>query len=258
MDFIKEFWENQGRAHQASHYASWGDRFAIELEIETIARYIKPGNRVLDIGCANGFSTFRQYEMIPEARFVGIDFAESMIEQANTIRGEKGLPKDRIGFSVASVLDLPFPDGSFDIAYTTRVLINLPTWEEQMRGLVEALRVVRASGLLVISEGFWEPFCLLNSLRLLFGQEPLVEHDFNRYIKKSKLEHWLRSNNLKFEVDEFSSIYYMGSRVIRELIQKEVPKFGDYSSPINKLFYDMEREYSGGGMSVQQAYVISK
>jgi SAM-dependent methyltransferase len=138
------------------------------------------------------------------------------------------------------------------------VRINLPTWEDQQKAILESLRVVRPSGTLVISEGFWEPLCLLNSLRLLFRLEPLVEHDFNRYLKKAKLEAWLRELNVAFEVEEFSSLYYLGSRVLRELIQKEERPWGDYSNPVNKLFYDIELEYSGGGMGVQQAYVIRR
>jgi ubiquinone/menaquinone biosynthesis C-methylase UbiE len=258
MDFIKAFWEKQGSTHRGSHTASWGDRLAIELEIETISRHIKPGDRVLDIGCANGFSTFRQYELNPAARYTGVDYAVSMIEHANEALAEKKLSADKIRFSVASILDLPFPDSAFEVAYTTRVLINLSTWEQQQRGIVQALRVVRKGGLLVVSEGFWEPLCLLNSLRLLVGLPPLAEHDFNRYLKKAKLEAWLNEQRLSFEVEDFSSVYYLGSRVLRELIQKEELPFGDYSSPVNKLFYDIEREYSGGGMGVQQAYVIRK
>jgi hypothetical protein len=72
------------------------------------------------------------------------------------------------------------------------------------------------------------------------------------------LEAWLREQGLSFQVEDFSSVYYLGSRVFRELIQKEQLPFGDYSSPVNKLFYEIEREYSGGGMGVQQAYVIRK
>jgi ubiquinone/menaquinone biosynthesis C-methylase UbiE len=106
---------------------------------------------------------------------------------------------DEIRFEVASILALPFGDGAFDVAYTTRALINLPTWEEQQKAILESLRVVRPSGTLVISEGFWEPLCLLNTLRLLFRLEPLVEHDFNRYLKKAKLEAWLRELKVTFE-----------------------------------------------------------
>jgi ubiquinone/menaquinone biosynthesis C-methylase UbiE len=258
MEFIKAYWEQQGSAHQSSHLASWGDRYATELEIETISRFIKEGDRVLDIGCANGFSTFRQHEINRAARYTGVDYANSMIEHAQRSLSEKRLPPDEIRFEVASILALPFSDGAFDVAYTTRVLINLPTWEDQQKAILESLRVVRPSGTLVISEGFWEPLCLLNSLRLLFRLEPLVEHDFNRYLKKAKLEAWLRELNVAFEVEEFSSLYYLGSRVLRELIQKEERPWGDYSNPVNKLFYDIELEYSGGGMGVQQAYVIRR
>jgi ubiquinone/menaquinone biosynthesis C-methylase UbiE len=160
---------------------------------------------VLDTGCANGFSTFRQHEINRAARYTGVDYANSMIEHPQRSLLEKRLPPDEIRFKVASILALPFSDAAFDVAYTTRVLINFPTWEDQQRAILESLRVVRPSGTLVISEGFWEPLCLLNSLRLLFRLEPLVEHDFNRYLKKAKLEAWLRELNMAFEVEEFSS-----------------------------------------------------
>jgi ubiquinone/menaquinone biosynthesis C-methylase UbiE len=258
MDFIKRFWENQGLSHESSHHASWGDLFAIELEIETIGRFIQPGQCVLDVGCANGFSTFRQLELHPDATFTGIDYAEAMIAQAERGKQQKNLRNDRVTFAVHSVLDLPFAEDSFDVVYTTRVLINLPSWEEQMQGIEQCLRVVRKGGIVILSEGFWEPLCLLNSLRLLFKLPPLVEHDFNRYLKQARLEAWLRERGLFFQVEDFSSVYYLGSRVLRELIQKEQLPFGDYNSPVNKLFYQIEREYSGGGIGVQQAYIISK
>ena len=50
-----------------------GDLFAIELEIETIGRFIQPGQHVLDVGCGNGFSTFRQLDPHPGAIFTGVD-----------------------------------------------------------------------------------------------------------------------------------------------------------------------------------------
>ncbi len=258
MDFIKSFRENQGLSHETSHQASWGDLFAIELEIETIGRFIQPRQHVLDVGCANGFSTFRQLDPHPDAIFTGVDYAESMIAQAERAKQDKKLGSDRVTFAVNSILDLPFEEGSFDVVYTTRVLINLPTWNEQLQGIEQCLRVVKQGGIVILSEGFWEPLCLLNSLRLLLKLPPLAEHDFNRYLKQSRLEAWLRERGLSFQVEDFSSVYYLGSRVLRELIQKEQLPFGDYTSPVNKLFYQMEREYSGGGMGVQQAYIIRK
>ncbi len=39
-NFIKDFWENQAITFKESHAVSWGDNFAIDLEIENIAKYV--------------------------------------------------------------------------------------------------------------------------------------------------------------------------------------------------------------------------
>jgi ubiquinone/menaquinone biosynthesis C-methylase UbiE len=104
MDYIKSFWENQGLRHEVSHHASWGDLFAIELEIETIGRFIQPGQHVLDVGCANGFSTFRQMDLHPDATFTGIDYAEAMIAQAERARQQKKLGNLRCQFRPRSAV----------------------------------------------------------------------------------------------------------------------------------------------------------
>ena len=45
-DFIKEYWEKQGKIFKDSHEASWGDNFAIQLEIDNISKFIKLGYRL--------------------------------------------------------------------------------------------------------------------------------------------------------------------------------------------------------------------
>jgi len=254
-DFIKQYWDGQAEKYGDSHNASWGDNFAIDLEIQTIGKYISEGSDVLDVGCANGYSTFRQFEKKLKS-ITGIDFSKKMISFANEKKKVLGL-KDNISFLVGDVRSLPFHDESFDVVYTTRVLINLRTWEEQKNGINECLRVCRSDGTVVFSEAFWEPLVLLNSIRLLKQLPSLVEHDFNRYLKKYQIESYLNSQNISFKVDDFSSIYYLGSRFLRELVTKPADYPG-YSNPINKIFYQIEGEYSGGGMGIQQAYILKK
>jgi ubiquinone/menaquinone biosynthesis C-methylase UbiE len=254
-DFIREYWESQARRHGPSHAASWGDNFAIELEIETIGRHLKDGDEVLDAGCANGYSALKQLERRKLRRLVGVDYAPAMIEAALAAKAARGLG-DSVEFRPGDVRALEFPDGAFDVVYTTRVLINLPNWEEQVRGIGECLRVARSGGTVILSEAFWEPLVLLNAMRSLVRLPPLVEHDFNRYLKKSRLE-LLRSLGLQYEVEEFSSVYYLGSRFLRELVTDPAAWPG-YSNPINEIFYRIERDYSGGGFGIQQAYVVRK
>jgi len=254
-EHILEFWTSQADKHGADHDASWGDYHMINLEIDAIGCRIMEGDDVLDVGCANGYSTFHQIER-GAATIAGIDFSEAMVREANKLR-EKHPSKDKLSFQVGNAKQIQFDDNSFDVVYTTRTLINLSTWEEQKLAVSECIRVCRPGGRVILSEAFWEPLSLLNAMRALVNLPPLVEHDFNRYFKKSYLESYLTELNLEFEALDISSIYYLGSRFLRELAT-EAKDYPGYSNPINKIFYDIEKEYSGGGFGIQQIYVINK
>jgi ubiquinone/menaquinone biosynthesis C-methylase UbiE len=253
-DFIKDYWNRQAAKHKSNHSASWGDNYAIELEIESISKYLTPGTKVLDVGCANGFSTFRQLQTGVK-HITGVDFSETMIKYAKERKENEQI--QNVDFLIGDIRKLPFANDTFDCTYTTRVLINLPNWDDQILGIEECLRVTKTNGIVVFSEAFYEPLVLLNSLRTLRNLEPLVEHDFNRYLKISKLEELLNKKNLKFMKDDFSSVYYLGSRFLRELISK-IEDYPGYSNPINKIFYELEKSYSGGGFGIQMIYVIEK
>ena len=179
-----------------------------------------------------------------------------MIEHAQESKKNKKLG-DQITFSVGDIRQLDFEDNFFDVTYTTRVIINLPNWKEQVNGISECIRVTKKGGIIILSEAFWEPLVLLNSLRTLKNLVPLVEHDFNKYLKKQNLEKLLNDAFLKYEIIDFSSIYYLGSRFLRELVTK-VDDYPGYSNPINDIFYNIEKDYSGGGFGIQQAYIIYK
>jgi hypothetical protein len=62
---------------------------------------------------------------------------------------------------------------------------------------------------------------------------------------------------MTYSIEDFSSIYYLGSRFLRELVTEPAAHPG-FTNPINKLFYQIEMQFSGGGMGVQQAFVILK
>lgn len=255
-DHIKDYWELQGQTHGESHWASWGDNWMIDLEIDTIGKHIKDGDRVLDIGCANGYATFKQAESHKLASITGVDFATNMVATAQKTKQQIGLGDD-VSFMEGDVRSLQFPDNTFDVAYTTRVLINLPTWEQQTQGIAECIRVVKPNGTIVLSEGFWEPLMLLNAMRALTNLPPLVEHDFNRYLKLSALEAYMQKFGMNYQIEDFSSIYYLGSRFLRELVT-DPAAYPGFTNPINKLFFEIEKQFSGGGMGVQQAVVITK
>ena len=69
---------------------------------------IRPGDRVLDVGCGSGELT-RYLAQGVDAEFVGIDLDEALIEAANATAHE------RTSFFKADALSLPFPESSFDV-----------------------------------------------------------------------------------------------------------------------------------------------
>jgi len=253
-NFIKNFWVNQALEFKGHHKASWGDNYILELEFDLISSFIAEGNRVLDVGCANGFAAIGQAKK-NRIDLIGIDFAPEMIKYA--LENKKAQKVDNISFFEGDITSIKFEDNSFDIVYTTRVLINLPNWELQKKGILECIRVAKPGGKIIFLEAFYEPLVKLNALRSISGLDPLEEHDFNRYIKKYKLNNFFESLYLDFSNIDFSSIYYLGSRFLRELVT-DYKSYEGFSNPINFDFFELEKKYSGGGFGIQQAYIINK
>ncbi|UFJ42574.1 class I SAM-dependent methyltransferase [Brevibacillus humidisoli] len=102
---------------------------------------------VLDIGCGPGWLTFILKDMSPEAFCCGLDLSEEMVEAAQTIAQQKQYTDLR--FVQGDAGQLPFPDNSFDLVTSC---FSFRLWDDQIRGLQEAYRVVRPGGLVYIAD----------------------------------------------------------------------------------------------------------
>lgn len=255
-EFIKAYWDSQAKTHNHSFEASWGDLNMIRLEIQTIGQFLSPEQNVLDVGCANGFAAFTHLENGLKA-ITGVDYSENMIHEAKKRASERGFGK-RATFKVGDIQNIDAADNTFDVVYTTRVLINLPNWEAQLKGVKECLRVAKRGGLVIFSEAFWEPLCRLNALRVVANLSPLPEPDFNRYLKQSNLEDTLTTMGHDYESVDFSSLYYLGTRFIRELVEDAGEQTKGFSNPFNNEFFKLEQQFNTRDFGVQKAFVITK
>ncbi|HET9802076.1 MAG TPA: methyltransferase domain-containing protein, partial [Candidatus Acidoferrum sp.] len=123
--------------------------FEAELALRTAAkegafflRFLRPGMRVLDVGCGPGSITLGLAEAVAPGEVVGVDFQPSQVARAQALSAARGVMNTR--FEVADVYRLPFPDGSFDAAFANTVLMHL---REPVRALVEMRRVLCAGGI---------------------------------------------------------------------------------------------------------------
>lgn len=114
--------QRTGQAEKYSQHAN--PAFEQRLALRTAANegafflpFLRPGMRVLDVGCGPGSITLGLAERIAAGEIVGIDFQESQIAQAKALATSRGVENAR--FEVANVYQLPFPDESFDACLCT-------------------------------------------------------------------------------------------------------------------------------------------
>lgn len=102
---------------------------------------LKPGDTVLDVGCAKGFMLYDMQRLIPGLNVRGIDISQYAIDHAH--------PPIKDSLSVASCDDLPFEDNSFDVVISINTIHNM---DEQgcIRALKEIERVAKRGSFITV------------------------------------------------------------------------------------------------------------
>ena len=99
------------------------------------------GERLLDIGCGIG-GPARYFAVDHGCRVTGVDLTPEFIEVARSLTRTVA-PDATVDFAVASALDLPFADGSFDVATLIHVGMNI---QDKGRLAAETARVLAKGG----------------------------------------------------------------------------------------------------------------
>ena len=228
---IHEFWSKQAAQHQQSPSASWSDVHVIEMEIEEISRRLKDGDDVLDIGCANGYSSI-QFATRRRISLRGLDYVPRMIEEArHRAQQTNGELRGMVEFNVGDITRLAEEDCSYDKVVVIRVLINLGNWERQSQGLRECTRVLRPGGTLLLSEATLQGWERLNRLRSEWGLPDIPMPPFNDYLDQERVVSELTGKMKLVEISNFASTYYVGTRVLKPLLCNATNAPVDVSDP---------------------------
>lgn len=198
---------DEGRAedvrHQQEHFDWYADnsvqtyaqyeslRFWRALDAITFEKWrreMRPGARVLDLGCAQGRST--RGVVTPEVDVIGFDISRALVRQAVDRFGADA----RVAFMVADATSLPFADESFDYVLVYGVLHHLP---DPARICKQIARVLRPGGVLFTSENnrsiLRAGFTLLQKLWPIWYEEA-GEH---AQISRDQLTKWLEDAGLR-------------------------------------------------------------
>jgi SAM-dependent methyltransferase len=82
---------------------------------------IKPGDKILDVGCGKGFLLYDFTKVVPDLELHGIDISEYAIANA------KEEIKDRL--QVGNATSLPYSDNYFDFVFSITTLHNLHCYD---------------------------------------------------------------------------------------------------------------------------------
>src|ERR1700680_782905 len=114
--------ETYQHGHHVSVVANHAKRTA-DTAAAFFLPFLKPGMRLLDVGCGPGSITAGLALRVEPAHTIGIDSSESVIEMARSLTSAQAVK--HLTFEVGNIYEPRFPAGSFDAVFAHQVLQHL-------------------------------------------------------------------------------------------------------------------------------------
>lgn len=232
----KAFWNERAALGEQ---AGTQDLVAAELERRAIAKHVKDGMMVLDVGCGNGTTAIELAQRF-DIKITGVDTAHQMLEAA----------WDKVRYTPledrALFLGCDVPDGlgalgrGWDLIYTQRCLINLSSWPTQERAIRNILDLLKPGGKYLMIENSIDGLEFVNECRKGVGLPKIVPPGHNRYLNDYEpvgLATTLLYEQVIDDADyvDYSGLYYLLSRTVNAYLATQEGHEPAYDSPINQL-----------------------
>ncbi len=239
---IKKYWsERAAETDPSSAQATTYDVFLRELEIvklkEKIAAASLPhGSTVVDVGCGDGFSTVNIATAFPTLRFIGVDWSREMLALAEKRRSADPELLERVSFRIGDMRDLSTSllADRFEVFLSVRSLINIMTSAEQYDTIRQIAEHLKPGGYYFGIENFLQGQENFNRLRVAMGLPEIPvrwhNHFFDEEEYAKEVVEWFDS----LVIENFSSSYYLATRVIYSAGCYSIGEEPDYFHPIQK------------------------
>lgn len=217
---------------------------------------LKEGDKVLEIGCGNGYYLSLLNRLNLNLKLAGIDIDILALKDAAKFIGDK-----KVKLVLGTAAKMPFKTASFDKIVMSEVIEHV---DDEESVLLEAKRVLKKEGALALTTCninypfFWDPINW--TLQHLFGTHIKTgfwagiwnQHD--RLYKKEQVEKLLKKAGFKIEesrnltgyclpfnhyiVNLIAKLFY--SRLLPDSIHKSMNKFQNNKQPISiKIGYGL-------------------
>ncbi len=108
--------------------------------------HLRPGLRLLDVGCGPGTITTDLAALVAPGEVIGVDTSEAVLETARARAADAGAT---VTFQVGDAYALDLPDDSFDVVHAHQVLQHLT---DPVAAVREMRRVTRPGGVVALRE----------------------------------------------------------------------------------------------------------
>jgi ubiquinone/menaquinone biosynthesis C-methylase UbiE len=116
----------------------------LATDFPELAQYLKPGLKILDVGCGEGRISIDVANVVAPGQVLGVDRDEEELEVAARLAKEMAVGSCR--FEASDAHSLGFTDDEFDLVFTNTVLHFL---FDPVRALKEQKRVCKKGGLVI-------------------------------------------------------------------------------------------------------------
>jgi ubiquinone/menaquinone biosynthesis C-methylase UbiE len=200
--------------HHASVVASHARRSA-EVDAAFFLPYLKPGMRLIDIGCGPGSITLGLAHKVAPAAAFGVDASADVIATARTLHATANVPN--LTFEAGNLFALRFEAASFDAVFVHQVLQHLP---QPVRALEHLKTLLAPGGVLGVRDVDWgsttffpESAGMRRFLELYYA---LAKHNGGQPNAGRFLRHWAHAAGLEVVATTTSTQSYAGGAPARE------------------------------------------
>lgn len=204
-------WAEQGRGEEMEHHHISITRQTLEL------MELKPGERVLDLGCGAGWASRLMARAVDNEKkpgqVVGLDLSDEMIRRARA--ASNGY--DNVMFVVGSALEIPWEENFFHKVLSVESFYYYP---DQDRALAELFRVLAPRGQLFILINLYRdnPFSLHWVEELKVPVQVRSEEEYIALLKAHAYEdvRAVRVPDLTPTPDEYSGKWFNNAAELRD------------------------------------------